>query len=170
MKNFFSVWSILFTCLCILQIGRGDGIHFVYLCPTLVTLRTRIFGKVLASAILRFAFQSCRFETILWYNSLQYVRRLFNLRLFYQSSFYFYSIFFCLIIPLFSFRLEKEHIRPKQRPACSSSVPIKSGFKLLNPSIQPCNSVNLIQFEFWAASCLYSMRAVLILVYFSLFN
>jgi hypothetical protein len=52
---------------------KEETLHFVCVCPTLATLRTRIFGKpimnasefteVLASAILRFAFQSGRLET-----------------------------------------------------------------------------------------------------------
>jgi hypothetical protein len=58
-------------CLCILPIVRETAaLHFVCVCPTLATLRTRVFGKpkpimnaskfvdALASAILRFAFQS----------------------------------------------------------------------------------------------------------------
>jgi hypothetical protein len=55
------------------QLEEERALHFLYVCPTLATLRTRIFGKpimnasefteVLAFAILRFAFQSGRLET-----------------------------------------------------------------------------------------------------------
>jgi hypothetical protein len=55
------------------QLKEETAFHFVCVCPTLATLRTRILGKavmnalefteVLASAILRFDFQSGRLET-----------------------------------------------------------------------------------------------------------
>jgi hypothetical protein len=55
------------------QLEEETALHFVCVCPTLPTLRTRIFGKpiinasefaeVLASTILRFAFQGGRLET-----------------------------------------------------------------------------------------------------------
>jgi hypothetical protein len=74
------------------QLEEETALHFVCVCPTLATLRTRIFGRpimnaleiteVSANAILRFAFQSGRLETNLWHNSLKCVRRL----LIYDSS------------------------------------------------------------------------------------
>jgi hypothetical protein len=55
------------------QLEEEMALHFVCVCPTLATLRTRIFGKPImnasaftelsASAIQRFAFQSGRIET-----------------------------------------------------------------------------------------------------------
>jgi hypothetical protein len=57
------------------QLEEETAFHFVYVCPTLATLRTHIFGKpimnasefteVLASPILRVAFQNGRLETYL---------------------------------------------------------------------------------------------------------
>jgi hypothetical protein len=55
------------------QLQEETALYFVCVCPTLATLRTRIFGKpimhaselteISASAILRFAFQSGKLET-----------------------------------------------------------------------------------------------------------
>jgi hypothetical protein len=81
------------------QLEEETALHFVCVCPTLATLRTRIFGRpiinaseftdVSASAILRFAFQSGRLETNRWHNSLKCVRRLliYNVLFFYSLHF-----------------------------------------------------------------------------------
>jgi hypothetical protein len=94
------------------QMGEETALHFVCVCPTLATLRKRIFGKpimnasqfteVSASAILQFAFQSGTLETNLWLNSLKYVRRLFNLWLLYQCSVCFFFCLFAFLFYLFS--------------------------------------------------------------------
>jgi hypothetical protein len=74
------------------QLEKETALHFLCVCLTLATLRTRIFGKpivnasefteVSASAIVWFAFQSGRLETNLWHNSLKCASRL----LIYDSS------------------------------------------------------------------------------------
>jgi hypothetical protein len=113
------------------QLEEETALHFVCVCPTLATLRTRMRTPV----ILLFAFQNGRLETHLWHNSLKYVRRLLN----YDSSikvlFGLFVFIFDLFPSYFSFHLG-EHIRPKQRPACRSSALVTSGSTLLNPSIQ----------------------------------
>jgi hypothetical protein len=107
------------------------ALHFVCVCPTLATLRARIFGKPTmnvsdftafsASAILRVSFQSGRLETNLSHNSFKCVRRL----LIYDSSInvlfvffclsFFYSIFFRLI-SLFTSHLEDLTLGPNRDP------------------------------------------------------
>jgi hypothetical protein len=123
------------------QLEEETGLHYVCVCPTLATLRTRIFGKpimnawefteVSASKILRFAFQSERLESNLWHNSLKYVR---GLVIVFFLSLFFYPILF-RFFTIFTVHV-REHIRPKQKPGCRSSVSIRSGSTLLNPSIQ----------------------------------
>jgi hypothetical protein len=69
------------------QLEEEISFHFVCVCPTFATLRTRVFGKPIMnvseftvaspSAIPRFAFQSGKLETNFWHNSLSSIYVLF---------------------------------------------------------------------------------------------
>jgi hypothetical protein len=141
------------------QLEDKTALHFVCFCPTLATFKTRKpiinaseFAEVMASTILRFAFQSGRLEKNLLHNSLQYVRQIFNLWLFYQCSFYFFIFIFILsfsVLFLFSLFDLREYIRTKQRFTCRSSVSIESGSTLLNPSIDHLRTMTTKWVLFW---------------------